>query len=90
MRRQFAEKSEVLAATRRELFATQEKFLALQKDQEEARINDESESIQSLKRLLAEAENELACTEQVHALEIDRLHEVVESLIMPVSLSSRG
>lgn len=82
LRQQFAEKSLVLSTTRRELFTTQEKLLALQKDREEAEIDSESETIESLHRLIAAAESELALTEHQHAIEINRLHEVIESLMV--------
>jgi hypothetical protein len=82
LRQQFAEKSLVLSTTRRELFTTQEKLLALQKDREEAEIDSGSETIESLHRLIAAAESELALTEHQHAIEINRLHEVIESLMV--------
>lgn len=84
LRQQFSEKTDVLASTRRELFTTQEKLLALQKDIEEAKIYDDSESSESLHRLIAAAESELALAEQQHTVEINRLHEVIDSLMARV------
>lgn len=81
LRQQFAEKSETLSATRRELFATQEKLLALQKEHEEAAIDSGNETIESLQRVIAAAESELALLEHQHTVEINRLHEVIDSLM---------
>lgn len=82
LRQQFKEKSEVLSATRRELFATQEMLLVLQMDREEEKIDDDKETNESLRRLIAAAESELALAEHQHVLEINRLHEVIESLMV--------
>ncbi|HEV8052526.1 MAG TPA: hypothetical protein VGP47_08525 [Parachlamydiaceae bacterium] len=81
LRQQFAEKSATLSATRKELFTTQEKLLALQKDREEEAIDDSSETTESLHRLIAAAESELALLEHQHTLEINRLHDVIDSLM---------
>lgn len=82
LKEQFAEKSEVLTSTRRALFITQEKLLVLQKDREEEKIDDDKESTESLRRLIAAAESELALVEHQHVLEVNRLHEVIESLMV--------
>lgn len=81
LREQFAEKSDILSQTRRELFATQEKLLAMQKENDEAAIDDDKETNESLIRLIAEAESELAMVEHQHSMEINHLHEVIESLM---------
>ena len=81
LREQFVEKTEVLAATRRELFSAQERLAALQKDVEESRVNEAKDVDISLQQLLAEAESELQNTEAEHAAEVARLHEVIDSLM---------
>lgn len=81
LRLQFTEKSDVLAETRRELFKTQEKLLALQRDLEESKMHDEAEANGVLRRLLAEAENELAAVEQEHAAEVSQLHSVIDTFM---------
>lgn len=81
LRQQFSEKSEVLSATRKELFTTQEKLSALEKEMEEAKLYEDSETSASLHRLIAAAESELALSEQQHGIEINRLHEVIDSLM---------
>lgn len=81
LRQQFAEKTEVLAITRRELFSTQEKLASLQKEVEESRICGSGEVDISLQKLLQEAESELESAEAEHAAEIARLHEVIDSLM---------
>ena len=81
LRQQFADKSEVLSTTRKELFVTQEKLSALQKEMEEAKVYEDSETAESLQKLIAAAESELALSEQQHTTEISRLHEVIDSLM---------
>ncbi|MEI8365245.1 MAG: hypothetical protein WCF65_02395 [Parachlamydiaceae bacterium] len=81
LRQQFAQKTEVLTATRRELFTTQEMLAALQKEIEESTISDGREVHISLQKLLEEAENELESAEAEHIAEISRLHEVIDSLM---------
>jgi hypothetical protein len=84
LRQQFTEKSNVLLQTRRELFETQEKLLVFQKEREEAKIDDDKEINESLHRLITAAESEIALVEHQHALEINRLHEVIESLLVKI------
>lgn len=86
LRKQFQEKAETLTATRRELFKTREKLMALQKDLEEAKIHEENETNDHLHSLLAAAEQELAAVEREHGVEIAHLHEVIDSLITQVSV----
>lgn len=59
LRNQFNEKTEVLASTRRELFQTQEKLAALQKDMQEAALDYEIETNEMFRRLLEQADQEL-------------------------------
>lgn len=77
LRLQFDEKSNTLAATRRELFETQEKLLATQKDLEETKLYEETEAHTLMRRLLDEAESELQSKEH----EAIQLHALVDSLM---------
>lgn len=81
LRDQFAEKSSTLDATRRQLFLSEEKLAALQKEMEESRIYGEYEVENHLSSLLTSAEQELVGTERQYESEIQQLHEVIDRLI---------
>lgn len=83
LRDQFAEKSEILSATRRQLFFAEEKCLALQKELDETKIYGGDESSEVLYRLIATAERELTLIEQQHAMELKSLHNFIDALIDP-------
>lgn len=78
---QFADKSAVLDATRRELFVTQEKLLQLQKEMEESQtytINEaEAALTQQLIQLDTQAKSELADYQK----EVAALHEIITALM---------
>lgn len=80
LREQFAEKSQILTATRKELFLTQEKLLAFQIDRDEAKIDEDKETTELLCQFSVQAEKEFALMEQEHTSEIHYLHEVIEFL----------
>lgn len=77
LKRQFEEKSQTLAATRKELFLTQEKLLALQKDNEEAQLDEGKEVIKAFYQFSSQVEKEFSILEQEHVSEIDHLHELI-------------
>jgi chromosome segregation ATPase len=81
LREQFAEKSSTLDVTRKQLFLSEEKLAALQKEMEESRLYDEYEVDTHLSSLLTSAEKELVGTEHRYESEIQQLHEVIDRLI---------
>lgn len=84
LRQQFTEKTQVLSATRKELFLAQEKLSVCQIDGIESKIDAGRETIESLRHLSAEAEKEFALMEHQHAIEIEHLHEIIGSLTTKV------
>lgn len=81
LRTQFEEKNEVLNATRKELFVTQEKLLAAQKDLEEAPLKNDNATVKSLRQQLVDAEEERIALENQYTSEVQQLHELVDSLM---------
>jgi len=82
LREQFAEKSQVLDATRRELFHTHEKLLSLQMELEEAKIYNEGEVEKSFSDLLKAAEEELKTVEKQASAEILYLEDIINAMLL--------
>lgn len=80
LREQFSQKTATLDTTRRELFHTQEKLSAVQREVEESELNGDSE-VDSLSSLLAATERELVAVEQEYANEVASLHELISGLM---------
>jgi hypothetical protein len=85
LRKQFAEKSEVLNATRKELFYTENRLLALQKERQLEALEPSPQEL-ALVRQLKEAE------EGFHALEaeVEHLQEIVAQLLKKKPTVSRS
>jgi chromosome segregation ATPase len=80
LQKQFNEKSEVLDETRRALFHMQEKLLTAQRETEEARKSDHSDTEQLLEQSVEKMEGDRTQLEKNHQQEIDDLHEIIASL----------
>ncbi len=80
LQKQFKEKSEVLDETRRALFHMQEKLLTSQRETEEARKADKSDTEELLEQSVAKMERERKELEGNHQQEIDDLHDIIASL----------
>lgn len=81
LRVQFNEKNSVLAATRRELFAVQERLLALQKDHDEALLMKENETAAAYQLGLSEALGEVHEEHKMQHVEIQGLCDFIDSLV---------
>lgn len=81
LRSQFEEKTDVLNATRKELFIAQENLLAAKKELEESSLKNESNTIKALRQQLADAEEEGIALEKQHASEVQQLHDLIDSLM---------
>lgn len=82
LRVQFNEKNGVLTATRRELFAVQERLLALQKDHDEALLMKENETAAAYQLGLSEALGEVHEEHKLQHVEIQALSDLIDSLII--------
>lgn len=85
LKQQFNEKSEVLTATRRELFFKEEQLLALQKDFDESILAKELEAGFAVEKALSQAEKELLVEHDWQQAEISHLHELIEMLNVKIA-----
>lgn len=83
LREQFAEKSEILNQTRKELFLSQEELLAFQIERKEAETDENRETMEWIRIFANEAERELNLMEYNHSVEVCHLQEVIASLLLP-------
>lgn len=81
LREQFAQKSATLESTRRELFLTQEKLLALNKEMQELHLMSHQELANYLGSVLSETDHELGHLEAECQSEIYQLEELITQLV---------
>jgi chromosome segregation ATPase len=81
LKEQFAEKSSVLDAARKELFCVQEELHALQREELENCIYGDDLVSKEMVRLLAAADEERSCLEENYRHEIEQLYELVGAFV---------
>lgn len=81
LRQQFDEKCKTLDETRRELFCSQEKLLALQREYEEVALYSQSEAEKLLELELQRMERERAQEEKIYKQESEALQEIITTLL---------
>lgn len=79
LKQQFQEKAMLLDRTRKELFHTQEKFLALQRDWEEAQLHRDDHS--AFESHLTKLDNEYAAMAKQYVCEVNALQDLITTLI---------
>lgn len=82
LKEQFADKSAVLDATRKELFLVQEQLDALKRESQEFQVYGDDETVKGLCRLLAAAAEEQRSLEQAYGSEIESLHGLISEFML--------